>query len=81
MRDFLAGYPLTEKTDWDISSPMPEEELLRAAEKCGIHARAVYRNTGTVKLEDGARCGYEFTRFRADRYVRGRQSWPSLPLP
>ena len=71
VRDFLAGYPLGNGTDWDISSPMPEEELIEACEALGIQVRAVYRHTGTVKLEDGDGRGYEFTRFRSDKYVRG----------
>lgn len=70
VRDFLAGYPITDKTDWDICSPMAEEVLTAAAERCGIHVCAVYKHTGTVKLDDGIH-GYEFTRFRSDRYVRG----------
>ena len=71
VRDFLAGYPLPENADWDICAPASESELLSAAEKCGFTARAVYRTTGTVKLEDGAGKGYEFSRFRSDQYVRG----------
>ncbi len=71
VRDFLAGYPLGPHTDWDIASPMTEDEFLAACEKCGTHVRGVYRQTGTVKLEDDEKCGYEFTRFRSDRYVRG----------
>ncbi len=70
VRDFLAGYPVTDKTDFDITSPMSEEELAVLAEQCGMHVRAVYKNTGTIKLEDGLH-GYEFTRFRSDKYVRG----------
>ncbi len=73
VRDFLASVPLTDKTDWDITSPMPEEELAEAAAKCGIAVRAVYRHTGTVKLDDGAHA-YEFTRFRSDKYVRGEHT-------
>lgn len=71
VRDFLAGHPLGDKTDWDISSPMPVDEFLAVAEKRGTHVRGVYRHTGTVKLEDDESRGYEFTRFRSDKYVRG----------
>ena len=71
VRDFLLGYTLGENADWDLSSPMCEEELLNAARVCGFTVRAVYRNTGTVKLEDEKGNGYEFTRFRSDKYVRG----------
>ncbi len=74
VRDFLLGYPLGDKTDYDITSPMREEELLSAAEKCGFLIRAVYRHTGTVKLEDGEGRGYEFTRFRSDKYIRGEHT-------
>ena len=71
VRDFLAGYPLPENADWDISAPIAESELLDAAKMSGFTARAVYRATGTVKLEDCAGKGYEFSRFRSDAYVRG----------
>lgn len=71
VRDFLSGYPLIEGADWDLSSPMSEDAFLVAAQSCGFTVRAVYRNTGTVKLEDERGAGYEFTRFRSDKYVRG----------
>lgn len=70
VRDFLAG-TLSPAADWDLASPMKEEELFAACEKCGIHVRGVYRATGTVKLEDDEKNGFEFTRFRSDKYVRG----------
>ncbi len=70
VRDFLLGI-LGETPDFDLASPCTEDELIAAAEKCGFSVRAVYRNTGTVKLEDDGGRGYEFTRFRSDRYVRG----------
>ena len=70
VRDFLAGYSAT-LTDWDICSPASETEVETAAEQCGFHVNAVYRNTGTVKLTDRDGTGYEFTRFRSDKYVRG----------
>ena len=69
VRDFLAG--LTRETsDWDICSPMSTEELVSAAEACGLCAEAVYKNTGTVKLK-GDGIDYEYTCFRSDKYVRG----------
>ncbi len=71
VRDFLSGYPLRASTDWDISSPAKEGEVLKAAEACGFTVRAVYEAMGTVKLEDGDGVGYEYTRFRSDKYVRG----------
>ena len=70
VRDFLAGH-LTDRADWDLSSPASEEALARAAEEAGFLVRAVYRHTGTVKLTDNEGVGYEFTRFRSDKYVRG----------
>lgn len=70
VRDYLLGYPL-ENADWDLASPMSEEEFLAAAQACGFRIKAIYRNTGTVKLEDSEGTGYEFTRFRSDEYVRG----------
>ncbi len=74
VRDFLAGFPLNEQTDWDLSSPMTEEVFLSHARACGFAVRAVYRHTGTVKLEDAEGRGYEFTRFRSDKYVRGEHT-------
>ena len=71
VRDFLAGKPLDERADWDITSPMSEDALLDGAAFCGFTVKAVYRNTGTVKLKDSFGVAYEFTRFRSDRYVRG----------
>ena len=70
VRDFLAGH-LTDRADWDLASPASEDALARAAEQCGFTVRAVYRHTGTVKLTDREDVGYEFTRFRSDKYVRG----------
>ena len=71
VRDFLAGFPSAVKPDFDVCADAPEEELIAAAEKVGMRAKSVYRRTGTVKLEDGKGTGYEFTRFRSDKYVRG----------
>lgn len=74
VRDFLAGTPLGGQTDWDICAAACEQELLAAAKECGFRAVASYRNTGTVKLKDKDGIGYEFARFRTDRYVRGTHS-------
>ncbi len=71
VRDYLAG-DLSSRADWDLASPCTEEELLAAAKECGLSPRAVYANTGTVKLKGEDE--YEFTRFRSDRYVRGRHT-------
>jgi len=71
VRDFLLGVPLDQKTDYDLSSPMSEVELIEKAEGLGFQIVAVYKNTGTVKLKDLEGTSYEFTRFRSDKYVRG----------
>lgn len=71
VRDYLLGDPLPPSADWDLASPMTEEELLRGAERCGFSVRSVFKATGTVKLRDGEGAEYEFTRFRSDQYVRG----------
>ncbi len=73
VRDFLAG-AIKKNPDWDIAGAGSEEALLFAAEKAGITAEAVYRNTGTVLLKDPDGVKYEFTRFRSDEYVRGLHS-------
>ena len=70
VRDFLAGFPLR-GADFDLASPASDEAFARAAEACGFTVRAVYPATGTVKIEDAAGIGYEYTRFRSDKYVRG----------
>ncbi len=78
VRDCLAGFPRAEKPDYDICAPVPEEELIAAAEKTGMRVKSVYRNTGTVKLSDTDGTGYEFTRFRSDKYVRGNHRPDSI---
>ena len=70
VRDFLLGN-LENDPDFDLSSPMEGEKFGTLAERCGFQIRAVYKNTGTVKIEDGSGNGYEFTQFRSDHYVRG----------
>lgn len=72
-RDFLAGLKSAEKRDLDICSPASAEEVCKAAEKVGFIVTAVYPNTGTVLLKDGAE-DYEFTSFRTDRYMRGKHT-------
>ncbi|MDE5547604.1 MAG: HD domain-containing protein [Clostridia bacterium] len=71
VRDALADFPPAQKPDYDICAAAPEEDLIAAAERVGIQVKGVYRHTGTVKLEDENGIGYEFTRFRSDKYVRG----------
>ena len=70
VRDHLAGYPLKD-ADWDLASAATDEEFCAAARACGFSVRAVYPATGTVKAEDPDGIGYEYTRFRSDKYVRG----------
>lgn len=74
VRDFLAGFPQRLYPDWDICAAGREEDFITAAEKCGLTVKSVYRNTGTVKLKDDNGTEYEFTRFRSDKYVRGKHT-------
>lgn len=71
VRDFLCGFPVNQFADWDICAGATEEDVLSAAEKAGFTVRSVYKHTGTVMLTDSDGIGYEFTRFRSDKYVRG----------
>ena len=71
-RDFLAGIKAV-RADFDICAPLSADEVCAAAEKVGLFVSAVYKNTGTVLIRDGAEI-YEFTSFRTDRYVRGVHS-------
>lgn len=69
VRDFLAGV-VSARQDWDICSPIPADEFAVIAQSQGCEIRAVYRNTGTVKLRaDDIDC--EYSCFRSDKYVRG----------
>ena len=68
-RDFLAGLASPTR-DLDLCAPMDAEAFVKVAEQKGFSARAVYKNTGTVKLQaDGE--DFEFTSFRSDEYIRG----------
>ncbi len=72
VRDFLAKrQPLSGETDWDISSPMPVQTFLDLAKRCRFTVRAVYKNTGTIKLQDERGVDFEYSTFRSDKYVRG----------
>ncbi len=72
VRDFLANLaPKNGVVDWDICSPMPAETLIALAQKCRFSVRAVYKNTGTVKLQDEDGNDFEYSCFRSDTYVRG----------
>ena len=72
VRDFLAHFSC--KThDIDICAPASYEKFLEAAEVCGAHVTAIYKNTGTVKVKFGEE-EYEFASFRSDEYVRGEHT-------
>ncbi len=70
VRDYLAGL-VSDTQDWDICSPMPAETFAQIAEENGFVVKSIYRNTGTVKLQDCDKNDYEYTCFRSDKYVRG----------
>lgn len=72
VRDHLAA--LTPKNgflDLDICAPLAAEAFVEVALRCGFSVRAVYKNTGTVKLQDIDGVDYEYSSFRSDKYVRG----------
>lgn len=72
VRDFLSG--LLKKTDFrdfDICSPLPAETFEQIAKESGFTIRAVFKNTGTVKLKDENGVELEYSCFRSDKYVRG----------
>ncbi len=72
-RDFLAG--LTAKhSDIDLCGAIRAEELVEKAKRFGFRVKAVYQNTGTVKLQEESKVEYEYTCFRSDKYVRGRHT-------
>ena len=69
VRDFLACLE-TDCRDVDLCAPVDAEEFCKKAEELGGEVKAVYKNTGTVKLGlDGEE--YEFACFRSDEYIRG----------
>lgn len=69
VRDFLAGLK-TDDPDTDVCAPADAEDFIARAKSVGFKIDAVYKNTGTVKLQCGG-VNYEFTSFRSDEYVRG----------
>ncbi|MBO5736237.1 MAG: CCA tRNA nucleotidyltransferase [Clostridia bacterium] len=72
VRDCLAGLsPNSGKYDLDICSPMHFDEFLSIAKDCGLNAKSIFKNTGTVKLTDSEGKEYEYCSFRSDKYVRG----------
>ncbi len=67
-RDTLAGF--AGNRDYDLCAPVSADAFVACAQESGFLVRAVYANTGTVKLsEEGEE--YEFACFRTDEYVRG----------
>lgn len=70
VRDYLARMHTT-SCDWDICAPILAESFAKLATENGFTVRAVYKNTGTVKLVDSEGVDYEYTSFRSDSYVRG----------
>lgn len=72
VRDFLCGLtPQNGNYDWDICSTLPTEDFVVLAQRYGFTVKAVYKNTGTVKLTDSDNNDYEYSRFRSDKYIRG----------
>ncbi len=72
VRDFLGGYTRASgKLDWDICASIPVEIFTEIAQNNGFSVKSVYKNTGTVKLQDMDGVDYEYSRFRSDKYVRG----------
>ena len=72
VRDFLCGLqPRNGVRDWDICSPLPAETFVSIAKRSGFTVKAVYKNTGTVKLADDMGEDFEYSCFRSDKYVRG----------
>ena len=72
VRDFIAGLsPKSALRDWDICAPIDAQTLVDTAQELGFSIKAVYKNTGTVKLRDLDGVDYEFSQFRSDEYIRG----------
>ncbi|MDE5943339.1 MAG: HD domain-containing protein [Clostridia bacterium] len=69
VRDFLACLE-TDCHDIDLCAPVGAEEFCKKAEELGGEVKAVYKNTGTVKLALSEE-EYEFACFRTDEYIRG----------
>ncbi len=70
VRNHLANLQ-TDTPDWDICAPLSAESFCEIAVSCNFIVKAVYKNTGTVKLADSDGIDYEFTSFRSDKYQRG----------
>ncbi len=70
VRDHLAGLA-TKTKDFDICSPTPADVFAEYAKTQNFSIKSVFRNTGTVKLQDENGTEYEYSCFRSDKYVRG----------
>ncbi len=73
VRDFLLGR-LAKNPDWDICSPCSADDFARFAQAQNFTVKSVYKNTGTVKLQDGEGVDYEYSCFRSDKYIRGKHT-------
>ena len=72
VRDFLAGLtPNTPTRDLDICAPIDAQAFASLAMDNGFTVRALFKNTGTIKLQDTDKNDFEFSCFRSDKYVRG----------
>lgn len=71
VRDRLANLSTKGARDWDICSPTPADDFSKVALEMGFSVKSVFRNTGTVKLQDSDGAEYEYSCFRSDKYVRG----------
>ena len=72
VRDFLANATVKNGGyDWDICAPISTDDLVAVAKQCDFTINAVYKRTGTVKLQDAERNDFEYSCFRTDKYVRG----------
>ena len=71
VRDFLANLPQTQQRDWDICAAIDAQNFAQIAKKANFLVKSVYKNTGTVKLQDSDGVDYEFSSFRSDKYIRG----------
>lgn len=70
VRDYVLGSKSSFR-DYDICAPLSADELINVASKLGFSVKSVFRNTGTVKMQDSNGTEYEYSSFRSDKYVRG----------
>ena len=70
VRDHLAGLTPAAQ-DLDICSPTLAEIFADFATEHGFIVKSVFKNTGTVKLQDKDGIEYEYSCFRSDKYIRG----------